>query len=167
MKDKKTRKIFILSIIFIAIDQITKILAIQFKNLRLGFIKINCASNVGFAFGLNQNNFTNILLAIIVIGIICNFIHQQKEKIDNKIIFSLAMVIAGGIGNLIDRILRGAVVDFIDIGNFPIFNLADCFVVIGWIILVYNLLDYLKYDIKFMEVNVKNKTEVKKNCKKK
>lgn len=167
MKDKKIRKIFILSIIFIVIDQITKILAVYFKNLNFGFIKINCTSNEGIALGFNQNNLTNILIAIIVLGIIFNFIHQQKEKLNNKIIFSLAMVISGGIGNLIDRILRGAVVDFIDIGNFPIFNLADCFVVIGWIILVYNLLDYLKYDIKLMEVNVKNKTEVKKNCKKK
>ena len=51
----------------------------------------------------------------------------------------VALIIAGGIGNLIDRILRGFVVDYLDISplfNFPVFNLADCCVVIGTFLLM-------------------------------
>jgi len=61
----------------------------------------------------------------------------NQDKL-NKIAFSL--VIGGSIGNLIDRIVRGYVVDFIDFKifgyNFPIFNLADTFITIGVIILI-------------------------------
>ena len=65
------------------------------------------------------------------------FCRKVKENI-NKI--ALSLVIGGSIGNLIDRIVRGAVVDFLDFKifgyNYPIFNLADTFIVLGVFLLL-------------------------------
>jgi signal peptidase II len=71
------------------------------------------------------------------------FAYNQRNMIDKKTSVSLAMMIAGGISNIIDRIFRGAIFDFITIGSFPIFNLADSFIVIGWILFVIYLISFL------------------------
>lgn len=62
--------------------------------------------------------------------------YNEADKILNA---AISLVMAGGIGNLIDRIFRGRVIDYIDINNifqFPIFNLADIFVVVGSLIII-------------------------------
>ena len=65
---------------------------------------------------------------------------NQKENIDNATYIILTIILAGGVGNFIDRIFRGHVIDFIDITgiiSFPKFNLADIYIVCGWIILAF------------------------------
>lgn len=140
MKNKKIKLMIFLIIIFLLLDQLSKILAINFNNLKLGFIQIENVYNDGIAFGMNSGNLSNAILVFLVICIIINFVYNQKEKLDNKTAIALSMVISGGIGNLIDRIFRGGVFDFIKIWNFPVFNLADCFIVVGWILLIWNLI---------------------------
>lgn len=136
-----------LIIIFLLLDQLSKILAINFNNLKLGFIQIENVYNDGIAFGMNSGNLSNAILVFLVICIIINFVYNQKEKLDNKTAIALSMVISGGIGNLIDRIFRGGVFDFIKIWNFPVFNLADCFIVVGWILLIWNLIVFFIKDM--------------------
>ena len=66
------------------------------------------------------------------------FIFSKKEEISKAILVSLHLIIAGGISNLIDRIIRGYVIDYIDISQlikYPVFNLADMLIVIGCIII--------------------------------
>ena len=67
-------------------------------------------------------------------------------------VWALTMVIGGGVGNLIDRVFRGYVVDMFDVMlfNYPVFNVADCFVVVGTIM---GLVYYLKY---YAESDAKN-----------
>lgn len=83
-----------------------------------------------------------ILIIIANIAIICVllfFLIKNYKNISNLIKVSLTMIISGGISNLIDRIFRGYVVDYIDINqifNYPVFNIADICVVIGVILLV-------------------------------
>ena len=147
MKNKKIKLMIFLIIIFLLLDQLSKILAINFNNLKLGFIQIENVYNDGIAFGMNSGNLSNAILVFLVICIIINFVYNQKEKLDNKTAIALSMVISGGTGNLIDRIFRGGVFDFIKIWNFPVFNLADCFIVVGWILLIWNLIVFFIKDM--------------------
>ncbi len=145
--EKNKKKIIIIIcivIILILIDQITKVYAIDsFKEKILeilpNILNFNYAENRGGAFGIGQNGaITFIISNIIVLGLIVRFVILQIERIDKKTMIIVSLVLAGGISNLIDRLFRGFVVDFLQIfpnSNFPIFNLADCFIVIGWILL--------------------------------
>lgn len=139
MKNKTVRLIVILVTIFIMIDQASKLLVSNLKQDSIGdkIFKIEIINNTGLAFGFNDgNNVKNIFIMIFVLIIVIRFIKNQIELIDTKTAVALSMVLAGGFGNLIDRIFRGAVLDFIRIYKFPIFNVADVLVFIGAILLV-------------------------------
>lgn len=144
MKDKIVKITIIIIILLIIIDQISKILIANFIQEPIGndFFGIQIVNNTGMAFGFNNGNGKNIFLSIFVLGIIIAFMKNQAERIDTKTSIVLSVIIAGGISNLIDRIFRGGVLDFIKIYKFPIFNIADIYVVIGWILLVAFLIKY-------------------------
>ena len=138
--------IIILSILFIIIDQLSKIIVVNNltnnKSIEVikSFFYLTYTNNKGAAFSiLTGRRILLILVALIVIGVLIYYV--RKNKIEGKVNkIALSLVIGGSIGNLIDRILRGAVVDFIDVKifgyNFPIFNLADTFIVIGVFLLI-------------------------------
>ena len=139
MKNKIVRLIVILGTILVILDQLTKILITTYVNGQVGndYIGFQVANNTGLAFGFNDgSNTKNIFLMIFVLFIVIRFIKNQIELIDTKTAVALSMILAGGIGNLLDRIFRGAVVDFIKIFSFPLFNVADCLVVVGTIFLI-------------------------------
>lgn len=145
MKETKNKILVILSIILIIIDQLSKLLIIAYVKAPIGndYFKIEVVSNTGIAFGFNNSsNITNILLSLIVIALIIRFIKVQNERIDNKTMVALSLMISGGISNVIDRFIRGGVIDFIKIMHFPIFNIADIFIVVGWVLLVVFILLY-------------------------
>lgn len=142
MKNKKFDFWIIITIIAILVDQIVKaivskelvdcIIAIIPNVLNLVYVQ-----NTGAAFGIG-NNSTSMFIAVnvIVIGLIVYFIFSKKEEISKVILIALHLIIAGGISNLIDRVIRGYVIDYIDISQlikYPVFNLADIFIVIGCI----------------------------------
>ena len=94
--------------------------------------------NKGIAFGLWQNaGSLNIIFPVFIIAICLYFLVTQKKKI---LSFSLALIVGGGISNLIDRLTVGCVGDFIDLGVWPSFNLADSAVTIGVLILILAIL---------------------------
>ena len=94
-----------------------------------GIFSLTYYENTGGAFGVGQGDTIGFtIISIIVIAIIIRFIVLQRDRINNKTMVALELIIAGGISNLIDRLFRGFVVDYIDINQlikFPIFNLAD------------------------------------------
>lgn len=131
--------------IILASDQITK--AIIRANLELGeswpmdgFFRITHGVNTGSAFGLFQGYTTILTVAsVAAIGFIIYFYRTQTES--NLVTrFTTGLLLGGAIGNLIDRLAAGEVTDFIDIGRWPIFNLADSSIVVGMILLVATLL---------------------------
>lgn len=150
----------ILFVILVAIDQVTKYIAIinlKGKNEVViidKWLHFTYVENSGAAFGIFQNAtilFT-ILTIIIVFGIMW-YMLKESNNIGVFLKFSLVMIIAGAIGNLIDRIRLGYVVDFIysplgGLYNFPVFNFADIYVTCSAILLIIYLLFIDGKDVK-------------------
>ena len=142
--------IYIIIIISVIIDRITKMLAV--KGLKensieiiKGVFKLSYVENTGAAFGIGSKSTAlltvfSVIILIVVIGALIKYKPSEKTA---KI--SAALVIGGALGNIIDRILQGYVVDFLDfyLINYPVFNFADCCIVIGAILFcVYMLFIY-------------------------
>ena len=146
MKNKVIKIIIIVSIIIILVDQISKIIVLNFLSNSIGneYFGLELVRNTGMAFGFNNGNTRNVFLTVFVLFIIFNFIKNQIERIDIKTSVALALAIGGGISNLIDRFIRGGVIDFIIFIKIPNFNIADICVVIGWVLLIIFLIDYSK-----------------------
>jgi signal peptidase II len=91
--------------------------------------------NTGAAFGMfQQGGMVFTVLAFIVIGLILYY-YPQVEKADWPLRLAMSMQLGGAAGNLIDRLTIGHVTDFISIGNFPVFNVADSSITVGAVVL--------------------------------
>ncbi len=92
--------------------------------------------NSGAAFGMFQNgNLVFTTLAFIVIGAIIYY-YPQVEAEDWTLKLAMGLQLAGAAGNLVDRLIMGKVTDFISVGSFPVFNVADASITIGVIVLL-------------------------------
>lgn len=102
--------------------------------------------NTGMAFGMLAGNKALLIgLCAVILAIIVYVIYKlQPQSMLAKI--SFGMIIGGAIGNVVDRIVYGFVIDFLDfrIINYPIFNVADCFVVVGTVLLCIYILFFDK-----------------------
>lgn len=135
----KMTAIFILCLI--AIDLLIKYLVLSsMPNITIieNGLRIVTVENAGSAGGYeNQSIWQTILTNVVVLVIIFKYLYMQKESINKKTLFALSLILSGGISNLLERIICGKVTDYIQIfpqSNFPIFNLADIWIVTGWII---------------------------------
>jgi len=142
MKNKKYLTISLITLFIIIIDQFTKLLIIKKFNINETLPIINnifhltYIQNTGAGFGILKGfNILLILISIVVVIIIIYYIKNIKEN--EKILqILLAFVLAGTIGNLIDRIRLNYVIDFLDFRIWPVFNIADSFITIGIIGLI-------------------------------
>ena len=132
--------LFLIAAMVIVLDQITKALVRQ--NLALGeawapipaigdFFRFLYWQNRGAAFGTLQNAGPILTVVRIAIAIFIVFFYQKAETKDRLMRVSLSLMLGGAIGNLIDQFMLGFVTDFIAVGKFPIFNVADSCVTIG------------------------------------
>ena len=137
------KRIILLSTMFLILDQILKILVNNYLNDSINiinnFFKLNYVRNTGASWGiLSGNKILLIIISIIILCVLIYFIKNFKKNTRNIIAFSL--LIGGILGNLIDRICYGYVIDYLDFNifgyNYPVFNLADTFIVIGVILLI-------------------------------
>ena len=138
--------IIILSVLVLIIDQISKLIVVKSldQNSSIEVIKsffyLTRTNNTGAAFSILLGK--RILLIIItILVLIYVFYYLKKNKVTNKLeMLSYSLIIGGSLGNLIDRVIYGYVIDFLSfkIGtyNFPIFNLADTSLTIGVILLI-------------------------------
>ena len=143
------KKIFLGSLIILLMDILTKQIVIKLMiphqsiTIIPNFFQITYAKNTGVAFSiLEGKQIFIIIMTLIVLGIIIKYIKElATTKYD---IISYALVIGGALGNLLDRVIYGYVIDFLDFQifnyNFPIFNVADIGIVVGiFLLLLKNL----------------------------
>ncbi len=146
----KTRVFIALTILILLMDRITKFFALNIKDsipIINNVFHLTLSKNTGGGFSLFQGQ--KIFLIIISIIVIIAILYYYN-KVSKKFNIAFAFVLAGTLGNLIDRLYFSYVIDFIDLRIWPIFNIADISLTIGAIILIYRV-------IFFKEKNVKTK----------
>jgi signal peptidase II len=138
--------IIFLTLLFLVIDIISKLVVSNLMNVYdsvviiKDFFYISYVRNTGAAWSIfSDNTWIVILFSMIIIAVIIVYIYKNKPKNNiEKIGYSL--ILGGAIGNFIDRIVYGYVIDFFDFYifgyDYPIFNVADTFIVLGVIVLV-------------------------------
>ena len=138
-EEKKNLKKFyiaiaVIVILIVLIDQLSKILLIHYgeKSLASGTILLKEANLQSGAYDETSRGVT-ILTNLVIIAIIFGIIKSDNQFITKKTKILVSFAFAGGVSNIIDRLCRGYVVEFINIGNFPAFNIADVCILIGWI----------------------------------
>ena len=135
-------------ILLVAIDQLSKYLVLTglkpvgTMTVIDEFLQFRYVENTGAAFSMLSNNttFLSVITSLIMIAILTVlFTGKIKDKLQCA---ALIIVVAGGIGNLIDRVARGFVVDFIEFTfvDYAVFNVADIFVTIGAVLLVISII---------------------------
>ncbi len=149
-KNKFNLTLFFLFLTLVILDQFTKALVINFFNLYdsvalLPMINLTFVVNYGFAFGLfNNPSLNQILVSLVIFAIIIYFLYLLIKTQDKIFQLTLTLILAGALGNFIDRIFRGFVIDFIDIYigkyHWPAFNIADSCITVGFLVLMINIL---------------------------
>ena len=140
---------YLLAALLIIIDQITKWNIVQ--NFELyqekvivpGFFSLFYIQNEGAAWGIFQGKI--YLVTLLVVGYLIYMFQQEKNK--TKLVgISFALILSGAIGNFIDRLLNGYVVDMfrLDFINFPIFNVADVCLTVGVVLMLIHVLFFEK-----------------------
>ena len=139
MKEEKKKinksdiAIIVIIIAIIVIDQVSKIIVQNVGN-------IDIEQNTYSLSDTNSNStMMYIVTNLIIIVIIVRFMLSQNQFVDKKLKIFLSFIIAGGISNVIDRITRGYILEWISISNIewlPMFNIADIFVLVGWILII-------------------------------
>jgi len=147
-------KFWTIAFVIFILDQITKYFFIGKKYLIKGF-GIDYVTNTGSAFGLLKGQ--NILLIIVSIFVLIYVVytlknfskneHKLLKKFDQNEILLLAVFFGGVLGNLINRLVYGHVIDFIAISSFPRFNIADAAISISIVsLIIHNL--FINYKTK-------------------
>ena len=131
----------IVAAVLTAVDQITKHIALtKLKPIGnttfiKGFMDFTFVENRGAAFGILNGKIWLLLIlaAIICAVIIYSMLKMPKTKEYRLLKAALTLILAGAVGNVIDRVIRGYVVDFFEFTfiSFPVFNMADIYVVVG------------------------------------
>ncbi len=150
--------LYIIMPIILALDQFTKFMATKYLKDKPSvsvidnILKFMYVENYGAAFGMLQNKkIFFIIITLLVFIIIIAFLFNKYNQINNLMRIALIMFLGGALGNFIDRIRLGYVIDFISIKigknyNFPVFNIADSFIVVATVLIIYMVI-FNKYEV--------------------
>ena len=133
-----------LSIFIILIDQFTKYLIfLNYKkllNIDLIIFKLDFVKNYGAAFNILSGNRIFLSAISVIFSIILIYLILRRNTTNIIDLYSYSFILGGTMGNGIDRLINGFVIDFINLNvvNFPVFNIADVSINIGFIIIIYS-----------------------------
>lgn len=139
--------IFIITCTLILLDQLSKNFIVnhfmlgESKEIISNFFSISSHRNRGAAWGILQDSrIFFLIVTIIFIAVLSYYLFKQRETLNSFDKGTFGLIYGGAIGNFIDRLTRHEVVDFLDFRifgyDFPIFNLADCFICVGVLFLL-------------------------------
>jgi len=145
----------LISLIALFVDQISKFLVVSYLkpgesvSLLHPLLYLTHVKNAGGAFGILEH-YTGLFIALSIVTIFLLFFlylyFLTAQRKDDKILWSLPLVTGGILGNLIDRLRTGSVIDFLDLRVWPVFNFADIFIFVGTILLLLGLFSSKSYE---------------------
>ncbi len=153
LQGKRRNVVFFLTALLVVVaDQLSKMwirsnLVVGQSLPETGFFRLTHIYNTGAAFGLfRDQSFALTIVALVgIVGLLLYALvfYRHFPLLDNRLgRLALGLILGGTVGNLIDRLHLGYVTDFIDVGIWPAFNIADSAIVVGAIILAYSLLRF-------------------------
>ena len=134
-----------LSLFIILIDQFTKYLMFFnyniYVNKDLILFKLDFVKNYGAAFNIFSGNRIFLSIISIIFSILLLYLILRKNTSKSIDMYSYSFILAGTVGNGLDRIIKGFVIDFINLNfiDFPVFNIADISINIGFILILYSI----------------------------
>lgn len=138
--------ILFIVISILSLDQISKFIISKCLSLGEsipvvnGIFSLTLVHNAGAAFGLLKNQvYIFILATVFAVILILLDLHKKENKKVSLYTISLSLVLAGALGNLVDRVFFGYVIDFLDFHIWPVFNIADSSITIGAILLAFSI----------------------------
>ncbi|WP_428416444.1 signal peptidase II [Phocicoccus schoeneichii] len=156
MKNYRLLPMSILGIAIIFLDQVTKLLVVKFMELGEsiplidGFLYLTSHRNEGAAWGMLQGRMWLFYIITVFVIVVLVMFYKREAKTSLLLQTSLVLLMAGAIGNFIDRLLFQKVVDFVDTVifgyDFPIFNVADASLTAGVILMVIQIFFFDKGD---------------------
>lgn len=124
-------------VIIICIDQLCKCLIIHYEESTIiPNVLVLKADKIDTGTYEETSKAINIFTNLVILGIVFGIIKSNNQFITKKAKILLAFALAGGISNIIDRIFRGGIIEYINFANFPPVNIADICIAIGWIAFV-------------------------------
>ncbi len=142
---KKFDLLIITAIILISLDQWTKSLILKYIpygeswmpwEWLAPYARLVHWNNTGVAFGMFQGNNVFFAILAVIVSLAILYYYPQIPRTDPILRLALGMQFAGAVGNLIDRLMIGHVIDFISVGNFAVFNIADASISVGVAVLI-------------------------------
>lgn len=156
MKNYRLLPMSILGIAIIFLDQVTKLLVVKFMELGEsiplidGFLYLTSHRNEGAAWGMLQGRMWLFYIITVFVIVVLVMFYKREAKTSLLLQTSLVLLMAGAIGNFIDRLLFQKVVDFVDTVifgyDFPIFNVADASLTVGVILMMIQIFFFDKGD---------------------
>lgn len=143
---KKRLNFILLSIFIFLLDQLSKYVIsldnINIINKKFFLFTISYIKNYGAAFNIFSGNRIFLSLISLIFSTILIYLIIRKKETKNIDLYGYTFILGGTLGNGFDRILKGYVIDFINLNfiNFPVFNFADLSINIGFIIILYTLI---------------------------
>ncbi len=134
-----------LSVLILFIDQLTKSLIIDMKesvqSYKLILFNLDYVKNYGAAFNIFSGSRIFLSTISIIISLLLVYLIIRNKGLNIIDYYSYSFILGGTFGNGIDRIFKGYVIDFINLNfiNFPVFNIADISINIGFVLIIYSL----------------------------